>query len=89
MEVLHKSFKRKPFIGYKFSEIFGVTDAIVNPCEKCGGRSYYEINGKHYCFNAGRNLTCKSGEAISQKIDRNSICPCGSGKKYKKCCNIN
>lgn len=24
--------------------------------------------------------------AVSQKIDRNAPCPCGSGKKYKKCC---
>lgn len=23
------------------------------------------------------------------KIGQNNICPCGSGKKYKKCCNIN
>lgn len=23
---------------------------------------------------------------VSKKIDRNSPCPCGSGKKYKKCC---
>ncbi|MGB8720870.1 MAG: SEC-C metal-binding domain-containing protein [Desulfobacterales bacterium] len=22
----------------------------------------------------------------SEKIGRNSPCPCGSGKKYKKCC---
>ncbi len=22
----------------------------------------------------------------SEKVDRNSPCPCGSGKKYKKCC---
>jgi preprotein translocase subunit SecA len=22
----------------------------------------------------------------SEKIGRNSLCPCGSGKKYKKCC---
>lgn len=25
-------------------------------------------------------------QAKSMKIDRNSSCPCGSGKKYKKCC---
>ena len=25
-------------------------------------------------------------QAKSMKIDRNSPCPCGSGKKYKKCC---
>jgi len=23
------------------------------------------------------------------KIGRNSLCPCGSGKKHKKCCNEN
>ena len=25
----------------------------------------------------------------SAKINRNSPCPCGSGKKYKKCCDAN
>lgn len=25
----------------------------------------------------------------SEKIGRNEPCPCGSGKKYKKCCGIN
>jgi uncharacterized protein YecA (UPF0149 family) len=24
--------------------------------------------------------------AIKEKISRNAPCPCGSGKKYKKCC---
>jgi uncharacterized protein YecA (UPF0149 family) len=23
---------------------------------------------------------------VSKKIGRNELCPCGSGKKYKKCC---
>ncbi len=27
-----------------------------------------------------------SHAAISQKVNRNEPCPCGSGKKYKKCC---
>ena len=27
-----------------------------------------------------------SQAAISQKVSRNEPCPCGSGKKYKKCC---
>jgi len=26
------------------------------------------------------------GELLSTRIQRNEICPCGSGKKYKKCC---
>lgn len=28
-------------------------------------------------------------QAVSTKISRNSPCPCGSGKKYKKCCGAN
>ena len=28
----------------------------------------------------------KDKQAVSNKIGRNSPCPCGSGKKYKKCC---
>ena len=26
------------------------------------------------------------GELFSSKIERNESCPCGSGKKFKKCC---
>jgi preprotein translocase subunit SecA len=25
----------------------------------------------------------------AKKVGRNDPCPCGSGKKYKKCCGIN
>lgn len=28
----------------------------------------------------------KSKTAVSNKVGRNDPCPCGSGKKYKKCC---
>lgn len=27
--------------------------------------------------------------ADSQRVERNALCPCGSGKKYKKCCGLN
>ncbi|QFR50223.1 zinc chelation protein SecC [Sulfurimonas lithotrophica] len=27
-----------------------------------------------------------SGELFNTKIQRNEACPCGSGRKYKKCC---
>jgi tetratricopeptide (TPR) repeat protein len=36
-----------------------------------------------------RNLSEHHGspeQAVSRKINRNDPCPCGSGKKYKKCC---
>ncbi len=28
------------------------------------------------------------GPVKSNKINRNAPCPCGSGKKYKKCCGL-
>ncbi|MBQ8828031.1 MAG: SEC-C domain-containing protein [Clostridia bacterium] len=28
-------------------------------------------------------------QAVSTKVSRNALCPCGSGKKYKKCCGAN
>jgi len=28
----------------------------------------------------------RDNTAVSQKVGRNDPCPCGSGKKYKKCC---
>lgn len=27
-------------------------------------------------------------QAVSKKVARNEICPCGSGKKYKQCCGV-
>ena len=31
----------------------------------------------------------RQAQAVSKKIGRNDPCPCGSGKKYKKCCGKN
>lgn len=43
--------------------------------------------------NALSPLPKKNGDVIDfqtrQKIGRNDLCPCGSGKKYKKCCGVN
>ena len=33
-----------------------------------------------------RKLNPETVEYIRPKIERNGPCPCGSGKKYKKCC---
>ncbi len=45
----------------------------------------------HSFFSARRKaeLEAATKPAISQKIGRNEACPCGSGKKYKKCCGFN
>lgn len=31
-------------------------------------------------------LACRTFQAPPFKVGRNEPCPCGSGKKYKKCC---
>ena len=42
---------------------------------------YFENQGIPYHFPPLDNMPIKN-----QKIGRNDPCPCGSGKKYKKCC---
>ncbi len=39
-------------------------------------------------FADGKSAVVKK-PAVSKKVGRNDPCPCGSGKKYKKCCGIN
>jgi preprotein translocase subunit SecA len=34
-------------------------------------------------------VALSAGASKKKKIGRNDPCPCGSGKKYKKCCGIN
>ena len=44
-------------------------------------RSLFEREGDEWHVVSGGAIP-----AVSQKIGRNEPCPCGSGKKYKKCC---
>ena len=34
-------------------------------------------------------IPTSSSSAAKEKVGRNEPCPCGSGKKYKKCCGLN
>lgn len=39
---------------------------------------------------AGESISEKGEPAIAEtKVGRNDVCPCGSGKKFKKCCGVN
>ena len=35
------------------------------------------------------DLIARPSFPTTKKIDRNDPCPCGSGKKYKRCCGLN
>ena len=36
-----------------------------------------------------QSIDPRGGSASRKKVGRNDPCPCGSGKKYKKCCGLN
>nr|WP_245444572.1 SEC-C metal-binding domain-containing protein [Microvirga sp. KLBC 81] len=40
---------------------------------------------------AGQPASCQpvTPKPTFGKVGRNDPCPCGSGKKYKKCCGLN
>lgn len=40
-------------------------------------------------YNRGDSAESAQPAARGKKIGRNEPCPCGSGKKYKKCCGVN
>ena len=58
-------------------------------------KAYYEDNEglkvqherSNFIFEDGIWLY-RDGEFLSSKIGRNILCPCESGKKYKKCCKL-
>ncbi len=48
-------------------------------------QKYVERLARHY-FLFKEAVNKDNQEANREKIGRNELCPCGSGKKYKKCC---
>lgn len=45
-----------------------------------------EMHGLKPVFDVAAEPTLAAERAIDEKVGRNDPCPCGSGKKYKKCC---
>ena len=57
-------------------------------------KAYYEENGNIHLLHEKSKFVKDDGmwkyldgELYNSKIERNESCPCGSGKKYKKCCS--
>jgi len=59
---------------------------------KTGGEQHAHHERSTFCREDGRwvyesgIIAPKSAPVASVKVGRNDPCPCGSGKKYKKCC---
>jgi len=44
---------------------------------------------ENYTAAAGRSSAPPASHTPFGRVGRNDLCPCGSGKKYKKCCGLN
>jgi len=56
-------------------------------------KAYYRENGYIHLLHERSNFILKDGKWLyddgilfNTQIQRNELCPCGSGKKFKKCC---
>jgi hypothetical protein len=56
-------------------------------CHICGSSDIYKNDGTGpLCFKCARRYQSWPPRKIIPTPGRNTSCPCGSGKKYKKCC---
>ncbi len=76
LRVISSSYAKNPDEAYvEFSACF--IDEKADHKQLIHERSrFIRINARWYYI-----------DGITPKIGRNDLCPCGSGKKFKKCCN--
>lgn len=65
-------------------------DTTAKVCPKCGNwkRVKSDDKGPFYCADCGWMRGRSPLQRAVPKIGRNAPCPCGSGKKFKRCCLI-
>lgn len=90
-----------PLIAYKIEayQMFkqmrdAINESVVRELAKIPVAVETELVHRPKIRNVSTNLNSDGGPAVKQrvagkKVGRNDPCPCGSGKKYKKCCGLN
>ncbi|PKM76981.1 MAG: preprotein translocase subunit SecA [Firmicutes bacterium HGW-Firmicutes-15] len=82
--------QRDPLIEYKF-EAFEAFQAMIFSIKEDVVRYVLRVKvierpeERKMVMNQGEDVE-KKPVRVGEKVGRNDICPCGSGKKYKKCC---
>lgn len=56
------------------------------PEQRAKYRAYKPAVQRARTYQQGREATVQKPVRVGKKVGRNESCPCGSGKKYKKCC---
>jgi len=70
--------------GYGVGENIAATAAAVQGAPGAGGEMQQAADQPQ-----GQAAAVKQIVRDAPKVGRNDPCPCGSGKKYKKCCGAN
>ena len=99
--ILRAYGQKNPVVEYRY-EGFEMFDAMIESIREETVRTLLTIRlqknaappervqvNKPDAPNAGSGDGSFSNQAVSKKINDNDPCPCGSGKKYKKCCGLN
>lgn len=74
------------------SDVEGIVDFVARFRDKDGEehvhheRSLFVKEGAKWLFRAGETPGQGTVRRTEPKVGRNDSCPCGSGKKHKKCC---
>ena len=81
--------QRDPLIEYK-KEAFSLFEDLLKKLKQdyinvLMNLKFVETSNNKLMENSREN---KSIDQINKKVKRNEPCPCGSGKKYKKCCGM-
>ncbi|MBQ3161927.1 MAG: preprotein translocase subunit SecA [Oscillospiraceae bacterium] len=89
--------QKNPVVEYRF-EGFEMFDAMVESIREETIRLLFTIQVKPNTEAPKREQVMKPSEPgsdasaeprkVKDKVGRNDLCPCGSGKKYKKCCGM-
>ena len=79
--------QRDPLVEYK-KEAYHKFNQLLEEIRKQVVYSIFKVNIEKTDRSSSQPRTIDNRVAISKsvKIGRNDLCPCGSGKKYKKCC---
>lgn len=75
-------------IGVQENEPIIINAPEKEKCSCCGNYCipYKYVGGYALCKNCCVYKRRLPYERNGNKLQRNQLCPCGSGKKYKKCC---
>jgi len=86
----HFTIKHDKIEGDSFEEETLYFYFSLDPNEESDGRVAIAVQHEMEHFEGGlildHNYEAKPMQRTSEKISRNDPCPCGSEKKYKKCC---